>query len=144
VSELRFELKVWNTIIAIAFVIILGVWKYNASRQAIDEQAAEVIKVWLSSEYSSHHQATLDDYSIPASERAELLKALHNIRFKSLSAHGSSSNMVVRIEIEPGPTIPPNADRIRYFDVSYSAAFDKLKYERDSNAFSYYMAMFTL
>jgi len=52
--------------------------------------------------------------------------------------------MVVRVEIDPGPATQPDAELIRYFDVKYDAVFNKLTYERDSNIFSYYSAMFLL
>lgn len=139
VSEgVSFQLKGWPAVIAVVVVLGFAGLKFVSARQTLDTEAAEQLKFWLSAEYMRSVQAR---EGLEPEERMRLVEAAQEIEFADISARGSGEEIIVRVELEPNPAEPPDEERVRYFEMSYSG-LTGWQYERETSAFSYHLKLF--
>ena len=133
-----FQLKGWQAVAAVAVALVVFGLKYVGASETLDTQAAEKIKFWLSAEYLRSVQARED---LSPEERSRLVLASDEIEFADISARGSGDEIIVRVEVEPNPAEPPDKERIRYFEMSYSG-LTGWQYQRETKALLYHLKLF--
>ncbi|WP_196434526.1 hypothetical protein [Methylomonas sp. LL1] len=109
---------------------------------SIDPEATDVLKRWISAEYTRYH---VDRQDITLAEKAERLTQSQTIDFLSVEARGKPDRMVFRVVIAPNPAQPPNSPMIRYFRLEHSLLLGwNASLPRRADPVVYFLALFML
>jgi hypothetical protein len=118
-EQTRFELKGWPAIIVV--VLILGVSGYRLYSRfpTVNDDGREALRGWLVKEYTGRGPRALAqrvaDYQAGLPDRPVAAPAEEpKVEFVSLSAHGSPSDMIARVEVSVDGGPPPDGRPVRY------------------------------
>jgi hypothetical protein len=137
-SHAQFKLTGFNAVIALIAVIGFAGFRFISATSSIETAAAEELTFWLRSEYTSEY---LTDDLVPDEAMAQQLLALDDIRFREMSARGTTDDLVVRVEIAVDGAPPPFGDEVRYFRMEYSL-LTQWRLNRETTKWSYYLKLF--
>jgi hypothetical protein len=124
-DQFTVTLRGWKAIAVI--VLIVAVYGLNVYLrfQKVDDNGRDVLQAWLLMDYNGQGPRDIikrvQDYK--AGLPVEPLKGIQpmNIDFRTLSAHGRASDMVVKVEITVDGGPPPDGRPIRYFHMTHDA-----------------------
>jgi hypothetical protein len=142
--EYNFTFRGWKAIAALAVTVAIFGVRTLLRFQTVDDGARTALEAWLLKDYQGHGpreiMKRLEDYKegLPVQPLPEIKPM--NIEFPSLSALGSSGNMVVKakITVDSGP--PPGGDSVRYFYLMRS--IDGAWFvSSETDAYSYYRVL---
>jgi hypothetical protein len=134
----------WKAIAVIALIVAVYGLRVYSRIQKVDEDGRNVLQAWLLKDYNGQGprdiMRRMQDYK--AGLPVQPMKAIEpmNIDFPVLSAHGSASEMVVKVEISVDGSPPPDGQPIRYFHMSHDA--DRgWSVSSETDSFWYYRTM---
>lgn len=145
-ADVKVKLTGRKAVVVIAVVLIVAGLRLSAGRATLPNDGADALRVWLHAEYVREGLPALeqaiqanDDAAAEAQTR-EIL-ARDRIVFGSLKARGSTSEVVVRVEIQVDGGAPPVGPNVRYFLMEHSMITGwRMVYE--TSAMSYYLKFF--
>ena len=124
-------------VIAAAFLAFRSFFAYVT----VDKEGAALLKKWISAECTLYHVNRTD---VSLEKKAELLRQAEQVEFLSIKARGHASNMVVRVQIKPGPAVPPKTPEFSYFRMRYSVALGWRQVPQPASALTFFLALFLL
>lgn len=127
-----------STLSVLAFCALLS--RLIFAQLDVDPQATDVLKRWLTSEYSRYH-FNREDLSLE--QKSALMAAAQNIMFTKIEARGKPEHMMFRVELAPNPARPPNSPEVRYFKMEHSLMMGwQTVVPRSSNGVLFFFALF--
>ena len=137
-SQIQFKLTGIKAVIAILAVVGFAGFRFLSATSSIETAAAEELAFWLRGEYTSKY---LTDNPTADEALAQQLLALENIRFREMSARGTTDDMIMRVKIDVDGVPPPFGDEVRYFRMEYSQ-LTKWRLRHETTKWSYYLKLF--
>ena len=145
-STKTIKLTGWKALIVIVAIGAFAAIKYSAGRETLPTEGADELKLWISAEYVRAGLPALEE-AIESGNREAVeaqtqdVLAGNRIVFRSIKARGSSSDMVVRVEIAVDGGPPPVGDAVRYFAMEYSM-ITGWRMHHETTALAYYLEFF--
>jgi len=144
-AEYKITLKGWKAGAALALILAIYGIRVASRLQAVDDSGRDALTAYLLLDYQGQGprdiMKRLQDYKagMPMQPMTEVKPM--NIEFKSLSAHGFSRSMVVKVEITVDGGIPPDGQPIRYFHMTHNADMG-WKVMAETDKYWYYRTLF--
>lgn len=142
-SDVRFRLKGW---MAVPFtVIVIGFLGYRllAVKTTLASEGAELLKLWLRSEYASDLLGEIQVEELDRSRvdpKVQSLLDSRKVEFTSISARGTDP-VYVKVTIQVNGKEPPDGRSTRYYIMEYSTVTG-WRVRREISALSYYLHLF--
>ena len=137
-SQIQFKLTGIKAAIAVIAVVGFAGFRFLSATSSIESAAAEELTFWLRGEYTGKY---LTDNPTADEAMAQQLLALEDIRFREMSARGTTDDLIVRARIEVDGAPPPFGTEVRYFRMEYSQ-LTKWRLKRETTKWSYYLKLF--
>ena len=122
--EYNITLKGWKAVVVIVLVLAAYGIRIYSHVQTVDDAGRDVLTAWLLLDYQGQGPRDIikrvQDFKagLPVQPMTEVKPM--NIAFTSISAHGLSSGMVVKVEITVDGATPPDGQPTRYFYMTHS------------------------
>jgi hypothetical protein len=75
-------------------------------------------------------------------EKGALLLEAAKIGFSSINARGTAKNMVIKLELQPNPALPPGDPAVRYYPMRYSMIVGWEQVPHTASAVTCFLALF--
>ncbi|HHE65655.1 MAG TPA: hypothetical protein ENL09_06495 [Bacteroidetes bacterium] len=134
--------KHWKPILFLIIIIVWGIYHYTATERPLGDDARQLVRAWISSEYLSKAMSG-QEKSIKEMSDGELeeygrtLLQLQNVEITSLKARGRGGDVIARAKFLVNGGTPPDSKSVRYFKMKYSPVTG-WRMERETSAISYY------
>lgn len=134
-------------VVAILVIGLIALRSFNA-RTTLDTQGRETLREWVALELqrpllaetsAAMEAGELDERAMEA-QAAELLAA-GEVQIASMRAKGPMDDLVVRIELEPSPGLPPGTELVRYYRMEYSTVTG-WRHRGNTSAVSWYLKIY--
>ena len=143
-QEIRIRLGGWKAVVVGVIALAVGTFFFLKSRSMSQEDLQAVVQI-LESDYARHGlgevKAAMATGADPAAPAEEMLARSGRVRLTSIRAKGSSTEPIVRVEIEVDGKEPPDGRPVRYFHMRYST-LTGWRCVRETTAFAYYTRFF--
>lgn len=143
--NVNIKLTGWKAVVVIVVVAVVAALRLGAGRASLPTDGADALRVWLHAEYVREGlpalEAAIEANDAAAAEtQAQEILASDRIVFRSLKARGSTSEVLVRVEIQVDGGEPPVGNSVRYFVMEHSMITGwRMVYE--TSAISYYLKL---
>ncbi len=137
-STKSFTLTGWNAVAALVLVVGFIGFRWFTMQQSLDTQGREYLEEWIAMEL---RRPLLADTLTNLEERGQAVLDAGNVRIRSLSGHGTRDDLVVKVELEPSPDLPPGTELVRYYRLEHSMLLG-WQHRGDATAISYYLSIF--
>lgn len=141
---MKVELKGWKAIAALAVIAVVLIAQFRAERSTLETEAADELKLWVTSEYLAQGLHGVDPSQMTEEElqaKGEELLRLNQVQFTSISARGRGDDIVVKLEVLVDGEVPPDGKPVRYFKMTHSTVTGwRVRWE--TTALSYYLKLF--
>ena len=101
--------------VLLLFVAFSG-YRWMSARDALNSEGRQYLEEWIALELQ---RPILADTTRSVGERGEAVLAAGNVRIRSMSSMGPLGDMVVKVELEPSPDLPPGTELVRYYRLEY-------------------------
>lgn len=128
----------WKAVLVLLVIAGVAVFRISTARAKLDTQGRAALEAWVQADLA---RPLLDDTSLPLAERGAALVQASSAAIRSLAARGPLDNAVVRVELAPGPALPPGTDPVRYYRMRYSA-LTGWTHHGNATVLSWYLAAF--
>ncbi len=141
-QEIRIQLRGWKAVAAVLVAVAVAGFTFLNSRSLDQKDMRPVIDV-LEADYARLGLGQLrpaveaGDEEAAAAAAAEMTARAGRVRLTSIRAKGSSTEPIVRVEIEVDGKAPPDNRPVRYFQMRYSTVTG-WRMVRETTAFAYY------
>ena len=134
------KLKHWKPILFFVILIGWGIYHYTATQRVLGDDAKQLVKAWISSEYLSKAMSSQDK---PVGEMSDeelenygkTLMQLQNVQITSLKARGRGGDVIVQVKFLVNGNM--DSEGIRYFKMKYSPIIG-WRIEWETSAINYY------
>lgn len=109
-------LRGWKAVAFLAVFFGTGLGFTIMARGELDEQGREVLEQAIAAEVMGR---TMDDVAVWSDEAVASVLQAGEVRIASLNGRGPRGDMVVRVELEPGPHLPAGTERVRYYRMQH-------------------------
>jgi hypothetical protein len=107
----------WKAVVVLAVVAGAVAFRVVTARSRLDTQGRAALERWVQGELI---RPIVADTTKPLAERAAAIEEASAVRIRSLAVRGPLRDAVVRVELAPGPALPPGTDLVRYYHAQYS------------------------
>ena len=133
----------WKTIIFFIILIVWGVYHYTATQRSLGDDAKQLIRAWISSEYlisaMQNQNKPIEKMTEKEMEKyGKVLLKLQDVVITSLKARGRGGNVIARVEFCINGGTPFEGKSVRYFKIKYRSACG-WQMEHETDAISYYL-----
>ena len=147
-AETRIELKGWQAIAVLAFILAVSGYQISARFRAVPEDSRETLRQWLVKDYEGRGPKALAKlvagYRAGRAVEPEPLPAVEpKVEFASLSAHGWQDSMVVRAEVTVDGGPPPDDRSVRFLFLTTKPGGGWMVFA-DSDSYQYYRVLLPL
>ena len=124
-------------IVGVLIVGLMALRSFNAAT-TLDTQGRDTLQEWVMLELQ---RPILADESLSLEAKGEAVLKAGNVRIASMKAKGPMDDLVVRIELEPSPDLPPGTELVRYYRMEYST-ITGWRHRGNATALSYYIKIY--
>jgi hypothetical protein len=107
----------WKAVVVLVILAGAAGFRIATARTKLDTQGRAALERWVQAELV---RSIVADPTTSLAERGAAAAEASAVTIRSLAVRGSLRNAVVRVELNPGPALPPGADLVRYYRVQYS------------------------
>jgi hypothetical protein len=134
-------------VVAVLIIGLIALRSFNA-RTTLDTQGRETLREWVALELqrplldeasAGMESGEMDEAAMEG--QAQAILAAGDVRIASMRAKGPLDDLVVRIELEPSPGLPPGTERVRYYRMEYSSVTG-WRHRGDATALSWYLKIY--
>ena len=145
---MKLKLTGWNAVMAVIVMVGLVIFRFEIQSKTLESQGIQQVKNWLVAESTRvalpDMQKAMNDPGSNQDYLTNISEDLQSKNFKivSITAHGSGSSIVARVEVRFKGKSPSDAMNVRYLRMKYSMVTG-WKVVREASKWDYYMAAFS-
>ena len=107
----------WKAVFVLVILVGAVVFRVTTARAKLDTQGRAALEAWVQGELI---RPILGDSTRSLEERGAAVLQASTVTIRSLAVRGPLDDAVARVELAPGPALPPGTDLVRYYRVRYS------------------------
>ena len=144
---MKLKLTGWNAVLTLIVIVGLAIFRFETQTKTLESQGIQQVKNWLAAESTRvalpgmqkamNDPQSNQDYLTNMSENLQS----NNIKIVSITAHGSGSSIVARVEVRYKGKSPSDGMNVRYLRMKYSMVTG-WKVVREASKWDYYMSAF--
>ncbi len=138
---MQLQMKGPRAVLVLVVVLGFGAWRSFSAHTDLDTGAAQELSRMLQAEYARTELSRIGGVEDLTPEAVADLLATQNVTFTSLTARGTSDDMIVRAEVAVDGREPQDGAAVRYYRMSHSV-LTGWRVSRETSAWAYYTKLF--